>query len=630
MCLYSKKNTLLRTETGGDKVYCCGSGSSPVDGFVNFDDFGRGAFVVLQAMTVDGWNDVAWPCARAVGLGSAFSFYCIVVLLGGFFVLQLFTSVICATLSDIEDEAAAKASETIDKGEVTYDEVDHPDGVPLSLRDGSVANGQVLGQVTTMLIDEDDLDDAEGIEWLRLRAKMLIAHERFETFISSVIVLNTFVMMSQTADGNAGLEKFRGTIEYFFFSVFCSEMLLKHFALGPRAYWSSTWSRLDGCIVIVGVVDLIMSGVKVGSINLSFLRMLRVTRLFRLARVFRRSAAFNKVATAVILGTQRIWVFLILWMIFIAIFAILGTQLFSAKGDIDDERLNFRDFWSSVLTLFIVSTGENTFEVAWSIMKAEGKAAGIYMIAWSLITTAILALVLGILIDSITEGNVPLGIDYSTCTPEERSLRVLQQDMALSYGFDVTDIPEWLLQKAERECMRIEAEKQSSVDPVDSVKKSQSEDESDNNEAGQEENADDIPKQKLVHEVAVVRHWLISLGYEKHTEHSLAVARGMRRQAVVKARDRLSRRHAVNIAKRDEFMRRISARLESRKEGTVDRLIPLSLRCIVSKSTDLYAGIELSEVIADKFRTTRCFLLPRTPMIVLSRRTSLATIFRSR
>ena len=51
--------------------------------------------------------------------------------------------------------------------------------------------------------------------------------------------------------------------------------------------------------------------------------------------------------------------------IFMIMFAILGTQLFSAKGDLDDERLNFRDFFSSVVTLFVVSTGENTFEVAW-------------------------------------------------------------------------------------------------------------------------------------------------------------------------------------------------------------------------------------------------------------------------
>ena len=40
-------------------------------------------------------------------------------------------------------------------------------------------------------------------------------------------------------------------------------------------------------------------------------------------------------------------------------------------------------------------------------MKADGDAAGLYMVVWCLITTSILALVLGILIDSVTdEGKV--------------------------------------------------------------------------------------------------------------------------------------------------------------------------------------------------------------------------------
>ena len=599
ICLYSKKNTLLRTETGRGEVYCCESGTSPVDGFVNFDDFGRGTFVVLQAMTVDGWNDIAWPCARAMGLAAAFSFYCIVVLLGGFFVLQLFTSVICATLSDIEDEAAAKTSEGVDKVEVA--DADRGRAEDVAVADESMSDWTQSGYVSVVAPHEDDLDDAEGIEWLRLRGKLLISHPRFETVINSTIFLNTVAMMSQTAEGSAGLEKFRSVSEYVFFTIFCGEMLLKHFALGLRAYWSSPWSRLDGCVVLAGVVDLIMSDVKAGGVNLSFLRMLRVTRLFRVARVFRRSSSFNKVIQSIILGSQRIWVFLIVWAVFMAIFAILGTQLFSAKGDIDDERLNFRDFWSSVLTLFVVSTGENTFEVAWSIMKAEGKAAGIYMIVWCLITTSILALVLGILIDSITADALPASVNCATCTKARQEVRALQERLASSYGFDIKDIPDWLLAKVEREySSRLEEETKTSVDASESVKGPQFEDEMDAEKAEPGRNADDIVKLKLVHEVAVVRHWLISLGYDKHTEHSIAVAKGMRRQTVVKARDRLSKRHAFNAAKRDKFMRRIAARLEERREGTIDRLIPISLRCIMSKSTDLYAGIELSEVISDK------------------------------
>ena len=178
--------------------------------------------------------------------------------------------------------------------------------------------------------------------------------------------------------------------------------------------------------------------------NLSFLRILRVLRVLRIARVFRRSTSFQKILRAVVLGAQRIWVFLLVWAIFMIMFAILGTQLFSAKGDLDDERLNFRDFFSSIVTLFVVSTGENTFEVAWGTMKADGDAAGLYMVVWCLITTSILALVLGILIDCVTEEGKVASIITMKVPRRERFAR----EMAKSMGFDEDDFPEWVHLKA--------------------------------------------------------------------------------------------------------------------------------------------------------------------------------------
>ena len=70
------------------------------------------------------------------------------------------------------------------------------------------------------------------------------------------------------------------------------------------------------------------------------------------------------------------------------IFAILGVQLFGGRGELDSDRLGFRDVGSALLTLFVVSTGENTFEVAYATMQATGSNwAGLYMVVWLIITT---------------------------------------------------------------------------------------------------------------------------------------------------------------------------------------------------------------------------------------------------
>jgi len=127
---------------------------------------------------------------------------------------------------------------------------------------------------------------------------------------------------------------------------------------------------------------------------------------------------------------------------------VLGTQLFSAKGDMDDERLNFKDFFSSIITLFVVSTGENTFEVAWATMKASGIPEGLYMVVWSLITTSILALVLGILIDSISD-------DFETARlllNSDSKVQRLAMEMSRNFGLDVAadDLPEWIVRRAQQ------------------------------------------------------------------------------------------------------------------------------------------------------------------------------------
>ena len=493
--------------------------------------------------------------------------------------LQLFTSVICATLSDIEDESAALDRETL--GDGTTSLAGMFESSRFSVYSKSLLS-DVLSAISSFKVpDQDEIDDSEGMQKWRLKALALVADVRFESFVNIVIMLNTFAMMSVTADPNPSLEVFRENAEYFFFAVFCSEFALKHFAAGPVAYWKTTWNRLDGLVVLSGVVDMTLAALSSGAgVNLSFLRMLRVLRILRIARVFRKSTSFQKILRAVVMGAQRIWVFLLVWVIFMIMFAILGTQLFSAKGDLDDERLNFRDFFSSVVTLFVVSTGENTFEVAWATMKADGDAAGLYMVVWCLITTSILALVLGILIDSITDEAKMSSIIAKKLPMQDRFAR----EMAKSMGFDEDDFPEWVRLKADEAWIKRKQERSSAMSAIDAVlgldedeeKKDSDDDDGDDDEVEDDEVAqgvfgnpfeakrlrkERVARLRRVHEVAVVRHWLVTLGYERHSEKSLKVAKTMRRRAVIKARERLAKSHKANELKRRAIVDSISAKL---------------------------------------------------------------------
>jgi hypothetical protein len=160
--------------------------------------------------------------------------------------------------------------------------------------------------------------------------------------------------------------------------------------------------------VLVSIGEFIMLAVASGGmgVNLSFLRVFRIFRIVRGFKMLRENREFVRILESAIVGLKAMWVFLIVWALLLLIFAILGVQLFGGRGELDSDRLGFRDVGSALLTLFVVSTGENTFEVAYATIQATGSNwAGLYMIVWLIITTAILSLILGILIDAITAEN---------------------------------------------------------------------------------------------------------------------------------------------------------------------------------------------------------------------------------
>ena len=87
-----------------------------LDNFLSFDDFARSSIIVLQIITIDGWNELAIPAADAAGMSKVGPYFFLVVIFGGFYVLQLFTSVMIITLSHCnhqmeEQEADAKERE---------------------------------------------------------------------------------------------------------------------------------------------------------------------------------------------------------------------------------------------------------------------------------------------------------------------------------------------------------------------------------------------------------------------------------------------------------------------------------------------------------------------------------------
>jgi hypothetical protein len=363
---------------------------------------------------------------------------------------------------------------------------------------------------------------------LAVAFRALVRHPYFENFIMACIALNSLMMISSHYDPEEWYLDATRHAESAFTIVFIVEFSLKHLALGFGGYWGDSWNKLDGFIVVSSIVELIMiEASQSGSgVNLSFLRVFRIFRIVRTFRVLRENKEFVRILESAINGVQAMWVFLVVWALLLIIFAILGVQLFGGQGDLDDERLGFKDVGSALLTLFVVSTGENTFEVAYATVVATDEWSGLYMIAWLVISTAVLSLILGILIDSITaEGDEAQG------ALEEAEAEAKRRDAYGSRG-DFDDAFDDFDNRANDGVDTKKAVSRKTVDPVAEKARKDA-------EKATASKAERRKQSRSRADVAVVRRWLVSIGETAHTRESLATERALTPGEKLAARKRM-------------------------------------------------------------------------------------------
>jgi hypothetical protein len=125
----------------------------------------------------------------------------------------------------------------------------------------------------------------------------LIAHPKFDAFITACILLNIISMMVNSLEFEK-IECFLGALFWVnlsFTLIFFSEMIIKMIGLGPRWYFIDAWNRLDFVVVLF---SLIILGISIDSgeykceqyedSGVGYLRVFRALRILRVLRLIRR------------------------------------------------------------------------------------------------------------------------------------------------------------------------------------------------------------------------------------------------------------------------------------------------------------------------------------------------------
>jgi len=182
-------------------------------------------------------------------------------------------------------------------------------------------------------------------------------------------------------------------------------MLLKLFGLGLKKYVSDNFNIFDAVIVGVSLFELFADAESSG---LSVLRAFRLVRVFKIIRSW---VSLRKLLETVMNSMSAIGNLGVLTILFMFISALLAKQFFFetlVEDDGSDSRYSFSTTIQSLITIFIVITGENWNAIMIQVIDKHGSIPGptLFFVAEMIIGNyMLLNLFLAILLKFISEGD---------------------------------------------------------------------------------------------------------------------------------------------------------------------------------------------------------------------------------
>lgn len=402
-------------------------------GIVDFDNFLKAFLTILQVITLEGWVFIMYPLMDA---GSPFAsglFFICLVAFGSFFVLQLVLAVLeenyneqeelmTARLKQEADETEAEAAELLaNQPLLTDDEIgakidqaagwnsDFPMGdfdfgaLLVGVRNAKDAKkGWFSANFGWCFLNPHTLDSQSRPAWCN-KLNDLVNHPKFSFFITMCIVLNTVALSLDHHPMDPDFDDDLEIANFVFTLVFVIEMLLKLPGLGVRLYMQDSFNVFDCLIVCVSIVETIVTPPSFLKANdggagggISALRSFRLFRVFKLAREWE---AMRVLLDLIAKTAVQMSNFMVLFLIFIYIYALMGMQFFGARMHFDDlgyrveitkggnrdaweaaevPRMNFDTIHWAAATIFMCLTGEDWHQVMYDGMRAGGIGFGAF------------------------------------------------------------------------------------------------------------------------------------------------------------------------------------------------------------------------------------------------------------
>ena len=212
----------------------------------------------------------------------------------------------------------------------------------------------------------------------------LIAHNKeFELFITGIIILNSVLIGVETYTDNLTVKMIQQGILY----IFTFEILMRFIAARSiKEFFCDGWNVFDLTLVLIGYIPETLFA------SASMMTALRVLRVFRILRLLRASKEIKLIVTVLVKSMTSMFYNLILFLIFVYLYAIAGVSMFRLPDPttLEGEQLAnyeklmevapnaptnspdpFGDLGEAIFTLFRELTGEDWTDLRYNHITAS-------------------------------------------------------------------------------------------------------------------------------------------------------------------------------------------------------------------------------------------------------------------
>lgn len=189
------------------------------------------------------------------------------------------------------------------------------------------------------------------VDYIRFMKKLFLN----DRFILSVILLNCAVLFVE----EMGLmHPTILAVDVICILIFTIEMLVKHSEQGMKLYWSNGWNRMDGTLVLVGLVSLPGMLLAAETPDLSALLVLRALRMFRFFKVIHLFPNFTSIMRNFGRALKDSASLFAGYMVILFLSSMISTELFADRAP-----EFFGDPLLSIASTFRLFTIEGWYEI---------------------------------------------------------------------------------------------------------------------------------------------------------------------------------------------------------------------------------------------------------------------------